>query len=237
MVQLIVILVIFLAVFVQSLSGFGVALIAMAFLPGIIGIQIATPLVALVSLTIEVFLLLRYRAELDIHAVLPIAVAAIVGIPLGIWAFDGVDEGYFLIGLGIVITGYALYALLNIKLPELASPVWAYAAGLLAGVLGGAYNTSGPPVIIYGNCKRWPPLEFKGNLQGFFIISSLFVALGHAVGRNFTQTVWEYFLWTLPAIGVGYITGTYLDRYLNPEMFRKVVLVLLVLLGVRLIFG
>ena len=56
MVQLIVILVIFLAVFVQSRSGFGVALIAMAFLPGIVGIKFATPLVALVTVMIEVFL-------------------------------------------------------------------------------------------------------------------------------------------------------------------------------------
>jgi uncharacterized membrane protein YfcA len=148
-----------------------------------------------------------------------------------------VDERLFLTVLGVVIFVYALYALLNIKMPELASPLWAYAAGFLAGILGGAYNTSGPPVILYGNCKRWPPLEFKGNLQGFFIISSLFVALGHAAGRNFTQPVWEYFLWTLPAIGAGYIAGTYLDRYLNPEIFRKVVLVLLILLGMRLIFG
>jgi hypothetical protein len=235
--QLLVILIILLAVFVQSLSGFGVALIAMAFLPGFVGIKIATPLVALVTVTIEVFLLLRYRTEINLRAVLPIAAAAVVGIPLGIWAFDGVDERYFLTGLGVVITVYAIYALLNIKTPELSSPVWAYAAGLIAGILGGAYNTSGPPVILYGNCRRWPPLEFKGNLQGFFIVSSSFVALGHAVGGNFTLPVWEHFLWTLPAIGVGYIAGTYLDRYLNPEMFRKLVLILLVLLGLRLILG
>ena len=43
------VLAIFLAVFTQSLAGFGSALIAMALLPGIVGIQIATPLVALVK--------------------------------------------------------------------------------------------------------------------------------------------------------------------------------------------
>ena len=230
-----VILVIFLAVFVQSLSGFGVALIAMAILPGIVGIRIATPLVALVSLTIVFFLLIRYHKEVILGEVWPIAAAAVVGIPLGIWIFRDLDEQIFLTGLGIVISGYAAYALLSIKMPELSNPAWGYVAGLLAGMLGGAYNTAGPPVIIYGNCKRWPLMEFKGNLQGFFMVSSIFVVLGHAVGRNFTLQVWEYYLWALPAIGVGYLAGTYLDRFLNQEVFRNVVLILMLIMGFRLI--
>ena len=44
--------VVFLGVFTQSLTGFGVALVAMAVLPDLIGIRVASPLVALVSLTI-----------------------------------------------------------------------------------------------------------------------------------------------------------------------------------------
>jgi len=39
--------VVFCAVLTQSISGFGVALVAMAFLPGLLGIQVAAPLVAL----------------------------------------------------------------------------------------------------------------------------------------------------------------------------------------------
>jgi len=63
---LLVIIVIFLAVFTQSLSGFGVALIAMALLPGLLSMQIATPLVALVAISIEIFLVIRYRESLHL---------------------------------------------------------------------------------------------------------------------------------------------------------------------------
>lgn len=63
--QLLVVAVIFLAVFTQSLSGFGVALVAMSLLPALIPIQVAAPLVAVVGLTIEFFLLLRYRSALN----------------------------------------------------------------------------------------------------------------------------------------------------------------------------
>jgi uncharacterized membrane protein YfcA len=137
----------------------------------------------------------------------------------------------------VIITGYALYALLKFKLPELRHPSWAYGTGLLAGMLGGAYNTSGPPVIIYGNCRRWQPAEFKSNLQGFFVVNSLFVFIGHALGGNLTPLVWRYYLWSLPVLAVGIILGTSMDRLFNPETFRKIVLWLLVVMGVRLILG
>ena len=228
-------LIVFIAVFTQSLAGFGVALVAMALLPTLVSIQVATPLVALVGLTLETFLLIRYRSALNIRAVLPLALAAMIGIPLGVWALKEIDERLILRVLGVVIAAYALYALPGFRLPELRSPAWAYFAGLIAGALGGAYNTAGPPVIVYGDCKRWPPAEFKSNLQGFFLVASVFVALGHALSGNFTPQVWRYFLWSLPAVALGFLLGTALDRYINPLVFRKIVLVLLVILGVRLI--
>jgi len=230
-------LVILLAVFTHSLSGFGIALVAMALLPNLVGIQIATPMVALVAITIEIFLLIRYREALNLKAVRPLALSSILGVPIGVWALSGLDERVALVSLGVVISGYAIYALLRLRLPELHNPLWAWGAGLMAGILGGAYNTTGPPVILYGNCKDWPPAEFKSNLQGFFLVSSLFITISHALAGNFTPTVWRYYLWTLPAIAVGILAGISLDRYLDPERFRRVVLVLLVIMGIKLILS
>lgn len=238
--QFIVVFIIFLAVFTQSLSGFGSALVAMALLPAVIGIRIATPLVALVMVTIEVFLLIRYRQALNLGAVWRIAAASLAGIPLGIIFLGRLDEKIAMTVLGIIITCYALYALIEvftnrIRLPKIDHPAWAYLFGLIAGMLGGAYNTSGPPVIIYGNCRRWDTAEFKSNLQGFFVISSLVIAIGHAWNHNLSPEVWQHYLWSIPSMILGIIAGTSLDRYLQPETFRRIVLVLLVFLGIRLI--
>ena len=232
---LIVSFIIFMAVFVQSLSGFGMPLVAMALIPAIIGIHIATPLVAMVMASIEVFLLIHYWHAINIRAVVPIVLASIIGIPFGIWLSNRLDEGLVMAILGFVISAFALYALLNIRLPQLNHPAWAYLFGLMGGVLGGAYNTSGPPVIIYGNCRRWPPAEFKGNMQGFYILTSFMVAIGHIWNGNLTPEVWQYYLWSIPAMALAIFAGTRLDKYLNPESFRKVVLLLLLGLGVNLI--
>jgi len=230
-----VVVVIFLAVFTQSVSGFGVALVAMALLPDILGVKGSAPLVALVALTLELFLLWRYRRSVQWSAVTPIILASAVGVPLGIWMLKGLDEKIVLSGLGLVLCGYALYGLFNFKLPKLNHPLWTYLTGLVAGILGGAYNTSGPPVIIYGNCRRWSPEEFKGNLQGFFVLNSILVVLMHGVNHNLVHGTWIHYFWALPAIFLGLWSGVFFDRYLKPQTFGKLVLWLLVIMGVKLL--
>jgi uncharacterized membrane protein YfcA len=229
-------LVIFLAVFTQSLSGFGSALVAMSLLPAIVGIRVATPLVALVGFTLEIVLIVRYHQSLDVRAIWRIVLAALVGIPLGVYFLSNVDEKISLTLLGVVLTGYAVYALLGLKMPRLAGPVWAYLAGLFGGLLGGAYNTSGPPVIVYADCNHWPPDAFKSNLQGYFIISSVVVVASHLLNGNLTSQVWHLFWWMIPSIVTGLIAGLSLDHWFNPLLFRRLVLVLLVVMGIRLIF-
>ena len=130
--------------------------------------------------------------------------------------------------------GYALYALLNFKLPRLEHPAWAFLAGALAGIIGGAFNTVGPPVILYGDCRRWPRDTFKGNLQGFFAIASLWVAINHGFNGNLTPSVWHLFLFALLALGLGIWIGLKAEHRLSQNAFRKAVLLLLLILGLRL---
>lgn len=227
--------VIFLGVFTQSLAGFGVSLVAMALLPEVIGIQMATPLVALVALTLEITLLLRYRQSMSLRSIWPLVLASIVGVPLGILAVHYLDENLVLTGLGIVLVGYGAYSLFDARPPALTHRMWTFTAGFLGGFLGGAYNTSGPPVIIYSSAQSWQPAEFKGNLQGFFFLNSLMVVSGHLLSRNVTPQVWQQYLLALPVIALGFLAGSRLDRVLKPALFRKLVFGLLILMGIRMI--
>ncbi len=138
--------------------------------------------------------------------------------------------------LGIVVTAYALYALTQLRLPEIQHPNWAYGFGLVGGILSGAYNTSGPPIVIYGSCRRWTPAEFKSNLQGYFMVNSVMVIFTHTLAHHYTSFVVESYLIALPGIAIGLILGISLDKYVNPILFRKIVLGLLIVVGLSLIF-
>ncbi len=228
--------ILFLAAFTQGLSGFGVALVAMALLPNIIGIKDAIILVALVGFLVDLGVLLRYWRSLQFKKVLPLILASFIGVPIGIFLLRRADEELALAILGIILVLYALYALSGLKLPELKGRIWAYSAGFLGGLLGGAYNTPGPPIIMYASCKKWEPDEFKGNLQSFFVQNSIVVVLGHHLSGNFTPYVLSLFWQGFPFMLTGLLAGLVMDRWINPEVFRKIVLVLLVIMGLRLIF-
>jgi len=228
---------VFLAVFTQSVSGFGIALVAMSILPAIVGIQTATPLVALIAIVLELYLFMRYRNAFNLQAIWRIILASLVGIPIGLYALKRVNPEIIVTFLGIILVAYAVYGLIQLTLPELEHPYWGFLMGFISGIIGGAYNTVGPPVIIYGNCRGWPPNEFKSNLQGFFLITSSVIALGHLISGNLTVEVWKYFLLAAPAIILGIIAGVSFDDVINPELFRKIVLILLLIMGIKLVIG
>ncbi len=230
-----VFLIVFAAIFTQTVTGFGLALVSMPLLALVLPIQVAAPLVALFGLVAELLLLLRYRTALNVRAVAVLIGASVVGIPVGVYVLGEMDEGVVTAVLGVIVAAYALYALLGLRLPALSGRWWALLFGFVAGILGGAYNTSGPPVIIYGSCRRWPPLEFKSNLQGFFLVISLVVVVTHFFSGNITAVVWYNFFIAVPALLLALFAGFSLDTYIDAQRFRRIVLLFLVLLGFSLI--
>ena len=201
----------------------------------VLPIQVAAPLVALIGVLAEFLLLLKYREAFNFRSVSVLIVASLVGIPVGVYALGWVDAGVITAVLGLIVISYALYALIGFNPPALKNRGWAVLFGFVAGILGGAYNTSGPPVIIYGSCRRWPPAEFKSNLQGFFLVIGISVIFTHFLSGNFTPIVWYNFFIAVPAILLALFVGFRLDKYIDPLRFRKIVLIALVILGIGLI--
>lgn len=234
--QLLMPLILFFAASVQSLTGFGQALVAMPLLAPLLGVRVAAPLVALLSVSSNLLLLISYRNALDIKAVWRLSAASLLAIPLGVWGLRRIDEAIVTALLGVVITGYALYAFFTPRLPEIQHPLWAYGFGFVAGLLSGAYSTSGPPVVIYGSCRRWNPTEFKSNLQAFFLLNNSVTLGTHVLSGSYTPFIWQGYLLALPAVVLGLWLGSKLSGHLDPSAFRKTVLVLLMVLGLRLIF-
>ena len=235
MYYLIVALVMLASAFTQTLTGFGSALVSMSILPSLLGIQVASPLVALMAITLESILLIRLRGAINLRAVWRLSLAALVGIPIGVALARTISEDLVLTVLGVILVGYSLYALITPRLPELKHPAWAFAFGFVGGILSGAYNVAGPAAVIYGNCRRWSPDEFRSNLQAFFLVNDAFVLINHGLAGNLQPIVWSYYLVALPAILLGIFFRLKLDRRINPDVFRRLVQVMLIVMGARLI--
>ncbi len=224
------------SIFVSTTVGFGLGLIAMPLLLTVIPLETARPLMVLIGMTAQVFTVWRYRKGLRIGSLSLLAVAGVVGIPLGVYLLPLIPEDIALAALGVLIISYALYALIGPTLPQLRWPGWAVVAGFTSGVISGAYNAGGPPVVIYGDARRWTPVEFKSNLQSFFFFKAIVLFVSHVTAGNFTRTVFVDYLVVLPGIGLGLLLGFSLDNRIDAQLFRRLALFLLLITGTNLIF-
>ncbi|MCU0513175.1 MAG: sulfite exporter TauE/SafE family protein [Anaerolineae bacterium] len=228
-------LIVYFAILTQAIAGSGLALISMPLLVQFMDPLTAAAVVALMALTTQLVMLTRYRQAVNMGHIWRLMLASVAGIPLGVLALASLDKRLILTLLGVLLIGYALYSLLGPRLPEIKNPRWSYPFGFASGLLGGAYNTGGPPFVIYGMCRRWPATEYKGNLQVLLMVNSFSVVVAHLAAGHYTAGVLQQYLITLPMIALGTLSGFWLDRYINEALFKKIVLVVLLFIGIKML--
>ncbi|MCA1633241.1 MAG: sulfite exporter TauE/SafE family protein [Acidobacteria bacterium] len=228
---LLAVAILFVSTFVRSALGFGDALLAMPLLALLLGVRVATPVVAFAASTIALTILLRHWRSVDVRATWRLVAASLAGIPFGLLLLKHAPEGPVKMVLGALLILYGLYSLVAPQLPVVRGERLAYAFGFAAGVLGGAYNTNGPPVVIYGALKGWPPEHFRATLQGCFLVTGLMILIGHGVAGLWTPQVLQLYAFSLPAIMLAIFAGERLNRRIPREAFSRVVYALLVVMG------
>jgi uncharacterized membrane protein YfcA len=228
--------VIFVAAFFRSAMGFGDAVVAMPLLAMVIGLKTATPLVAFTGPTISLLILLKSWRAGDMKAAARLIVASLLGIPLGIYGLARLPEEPLKAALGALILLYGLFGLAKPGVRMKNEKAWVpWLVGWTAGVLGGAYNTNGPPVVAYGIMRGWPPDRFRATLQGYFLPTGLMILAGHGIAGMWTGEVLRLYFLSLPAIAVGVVLGGLVNQKLKPDVFVKLVYVFLAAMGAVLL--
>ncbi|RME23744.1 MAG: sulfite exporter TauE/SafE family protein [Deltaproteobacteria bacterium] len=225
---------VFAGAFIQGMSGFGFGMVTMALLPLFMDVADAVPLVAGVGITVSLNMAWRLRRQLELRRALPLIGGGLVGTPVGIAFLQGANPRLVKAVLGVVILGYSAWALLHRdrETPERppSLPLGA-AAGFLGGLLGGAFNTGGPPAILYVTAMGWRKHAATSTLQVFFLMSGCFTVTGHLLVGNFDAPVRALLLPTLAAAWLGIGLGSRIYHRIPPHRFQRVVLGMLAVLG------
>lgn len=139
----------FLAAAVRAFLGFGDAVVSMPLLAFVVGVRTAAPLVGLVGVILAAILVMRLRGAIVGAVAIRLVAATAVGVPIGVLAVARVPDTWSRQMLGLVLVAYGLHRLLASRPVTFSRRGWAWPFGFVAGCLGGAYNTSGPPVVVY----------------------------------------------------------------------------------------
>ena len=227
--------ILFVAIVIKSILGFGESLFAVPLLTLVIGVKVAVPLISVIVAGVTLLMVWRNWRTIDFRAIWRLTLAALLGIRIGVWGLKELPPEPITLGLGVVLTAVGLYYLFTPQVHSLQGRYWAFVFGFISGVLGGAYNMSGAPMTVYGAAQKWQATDFRGTLQGYFAIVSPTIVVNLALTDQITGQVLRLILYALPVIGIAFVSGTYLAEKVPHAVFEKALYIILVVMGALLI--
>jgi len=232
-----VLLICFVATLFRSTFGFGESLIAVPLLTLFLPIEVSVPLSVLMSIVVAFTVVVQDHRQIHFNSAKWLIIFAALGIPIGVLILFYGNDFYIKIGLGVIIILYSVYSMMNSDKFVLKrdSKLWLFVCGFLSGVFGGAYGVNGPPLVVYGNMRRWDAQYFRATLQAYFLPAGLISIVAYAFEGLINRDVLWYFGISLPALFPAIFLGRYLNKKIRGNSFYKYVYMGLILIGIILI--
>ena len=233
-----VILVGFGAAFVQRVSGFGLGIFAMMFLPHFLPSHTAAATIScLFSCYTTTFNSIRYRKNVAYKTAIPMLAAALISIPIAVYFAAKVSAKIFEILLGSVLVVLSIYFLFfNKKIKIKPTIPNGIIAGTLGGALNGLFSTGGPPAVLYLTNATPDNATYFATIQFYFCLTNIYATANRAIGGLITVDLLIY-----AGIGIlGCIAGDFLGRKifdkLDAQKLKYIIYIGMIISGVLMLF-
>lgn len=219
--------------FVQRVSGFGLGIFAMVFLPHFMPAQSAAAISCLFSCVTSTYNAIRYRRNIAYRTALPMVASALVTIPLAVYFSKQISGNSFSVLLGFILILLSLYFLVfhkRIKMePTIRNGIL---AGTIGGTLNGLFSTGGPPIVLYLSCAATNKDVYFATIQFYFGFTNLYATAMRAVNGILNTQILIY-----AAVGVlGCMAGDCFGRIvfdkLDANRLKRVIYIGMIISGV-----
>ncbi|MBO5969640.1 MAG: sulfite exporter TauE/SafE family protein [Clostridia bacterium] len=233
-----VILVGFGAAFVQRVSGFGLGIFAMMFLPHFLPSHTAAATIScLFSCYTTTFNSIKYRKKVAYKTAIPMLAAALISIPIAVYFAAKVSAKIFEILLGSVLVVLSIYFLFfNKKIKSKPTIPNGIIAGTLGGALNGLFSTGGPPAVLYLTNATPDNATYFATIQFYFCLTNIYATANRAIGGLITVDLLIY-----AGVGIlGCIAGDFLGRKifdkLDAQKLKYIIYTGMIISGVLMLF-
>jgi uncharacterized protein len=248
--QVVVILVgvIFMARWLESIMGFGgtvLALPALAILtPGLHVTETLVPVLALGNIVCCIGIVWVGHKDLVWKEYGIILLWAVIGLPLGFWLAGYAPESILRLILGGFVLVVAVANIAQMWKPdtEIEIPQGALTRFLLrlalviGGIVHGMFTTGGPLLVIYATKALRTKGLFRVTLGLVWLTLNTIMVAGWMLDGRIAAHVWTLTGITVPFIIMAVIVGDHFHHRIPEVLFRKAAYVLLLLAGVSLIW-
>jgi uncharacterized protein len=167
----------------------------------------------------------------------PLIVLFILATWIGAYLVVQVNTGVLLATLGVIVMVFSFLSLVNPKLllPPHHERWVGPTVGFGAGVLNGISTVNGPPLVMYLMSLRLGKEDFVAAYGLIALCGAIPLALSYAwVGILGWQELWLSILALVPVFA-GMWAGERIRHRIDPVLFRKVLLIALIVLGLNLL--
>ena len=225
------ILVILLAGLVQGLAGFGFSQFTLPLLLLIMGTQELIPIMVVLSLFLNLFLVYELRKYVELKRIWPLMLGGALGIPIGTYLLLIVDISIMKLLIGIVIIIFGMALLFEIRKNITREKLAMAPIGFAGGILNGSVSMSGPPLIIFFSNQEMGKQVFRANLIAFFMFINLMTLPVFLFAGLLTVEVITASGILLPGMIIGAFIGSRLAVKIDETKFKKLTMVLIIIMG------
>ena len=225
-----------LAATVQITTGFGFSLTAVPLMALAVDTRTASMVAAILSLTTSSLQAVQGRAVTVWPLALRLCAAAAIGMPFGLLLFARADDQVLRLFLGVSTLVLVALLVRGLDLSHRGHGV-DWVAGSVAGVLTTSLSTNGPPLVFVLQGRRLSPEQFRATMTTIFTLTGVVGLVGRIAVGGLTRDVVIACAVSVVPLVAGTVLGFRLRRLLDPERFRRLVLVLLAVAGVSAIIA
>lgn len=220
--------VVLLAAFFATVSGFGFALVATPLLTLFMDAKEAVVLVLLAGFVLRAITMIRNRRNFEWHTVLLVTFGSMLGIVPGSVALKVISIEQLEIFLGVILLAATFLMGRKINFKIINKTLGRLAAGFLSGFFGSATSVSGPPLVLYFLNENMEKDLMRANMIWCFGLNGTLMLIGSYLAGTMQYVSVEQgsVLYSMTALLLGWWMGEKLFYKLNQHLFRRLSLII-----------
>ena len=220
------------AAFVIGAIGFGFGLTTTPVLLLYLDPQTVVVVVNAVAILAFGLMLFETRREVRYRELTPVAVAGVLGVPVGVYALSALDPHALRIGIAVLVLALTVLVIVNrhwrVPKPRVTGPITGFCASAL--VTGLAIG--GPLLVLYLLGRGMDRQGVRASMSFLFVVMYSTAVAGYAVQGLITADRLLLTAAAIPLVAIGYWLSVRLTGRMNAAVFRRLVVAVIAIASI-----
>jgi len=221
-----------LAFFVKAITGFGQTLVMGSVFSFVLPNTVITPVDFLLSMPANAFIAWRERRSVTLKTALPFALFSVIGLLPGVYLLRMGSDRLLKAILGLVVVAMAIQVAAGKSGAPVKKrhPAVTVLVGLISGALIGAFGVGALTAVYFKNTTR-DKHQFRANTTLVLFLENICRLVIYLTTGILNIQVLTLALALSPAMAIGLLCGTKLDKYIDERKMKMLVVALLIISG------